>query len=121
MFAAGLLDEVRELLSHSKDAPKVGASNAVDSSATADQEATVVESGFSHTASQALGYREVIEHLKGQHTLADTITLVQNRTRAFARRQLTWFRSLSECRFVPCDRDRSSAELAAQIAAAADQ
>jgi tRNA dimethylallyltransferase len=120
MFAAGLVDEVRELLSHSKDDPKDGASDAAGSSATADQEAAVVESTFSHTASQALGYREVIEHLKGHHTLGETITLVQNRTRAFARRQLTWFRSLSECRFVPCAQKQSAAELAAQIAAAAE-
>jgi tRNA dimethylallyltransferase len=119
MFAAGLVDEVRELLSHSQEAPEDGASAAAGSAATTDQDSTTFANAFSHTAAQALGYREVIEHLKGQHTLAETITLVQNRTRAFARRQLTWFRSLSECRFVPCDHNQSSADLAAQVAAVA--
>lgn len=50
------------------------------------------------TARQALGYREVIEHLAGARSLEETIALVEMRTRQFARRQLTWFRSLSECR-----------------------
>ena len=37
---------------------------------------------LSRTARQALGYREVIEHLAGGPSLAQTIELVQNRTRA---------------------------------------
>ena len=44
------------------------------------------------TASQALGYRQVIEYLQGKRTLADTVELVKIRTRQFAKRQLTWFR-----------------------------
>jgi tRNA dimethylallyltransferase len=41
---------------------------------------------------QALGYRQVIEHLRGRRTLAETMELVKIRTRQFAKRQLTWFR-----------------------------
>jgi len=74
MFAAGLVDEVRRLLA----APKP----------------------LSRTASQALGYREVIDYLHQRTDLAETIDLVQTHTRQFAKRQCTWFRSLSECRFV---------------------
>jgi tRNA dimethylallyltransferase len=44
------------------------------------------------TASQALGYRQVIEHLAGQRSLDQTIELVKIRTRQFAKRQLTWFK-----------------------------
>jgi len=44
------------------------------------------------SASQALGYRQVIEHLAGQRSLDQTIELVRVRTRQFAKRQLTWFR-----------------------------
>lgn len=50
------------------------------------------------TASQAVGYREILEHLRGEIDLPQTIELVKRRTRQFARRQDTWFRSLSECR-----------------------
>src|SRR5437879_10191337 len=44
------------------------------------------------TAMQAIGYRQVAEHLRGERSLADTIALVKRRTRQFARRQMTWFR-----------------------------
>ncbi len=44
------------------------------------------------TAMQALGYRQVAEHLRGARSLAETIELVKIRTRQFARRQMTWFR-----------------------------
>ena len=36
------------------------------------------------TALQALGYRQVVEHLRGEHSLAETIELVKTRTRQFA-------------------------------------
>ena len=43
-------------------------------------------------AMQALGYRQVVEHLRGERSLAETIQLVKIRTRQFAKRQMTWFR-----------------------------
>jgi tRNA dimethylallyltransferase len=44
------------------------------------------------TALQALGYRQVVEHLRGERSLPETIELVKIRTRQLAKRQLTWFR-----------------------------
>ena len=44
------------------------------------------------TAMQALGYRQVAEHLRGEHTMAETIELVKIKTRQFAKRQMTWFK-----------------------------
>jgi tRNA dimethylallyltransferase len=44
------------------------------------------------TAMQALGYRQVIEHLRGERPLEETIELVKIRTRQFAKRQMTWWR-----------------------------
>lgn len=44
------------------------------------------------TAMQALGYRQVIEHLRGLRSLPETIELVKIRTRQFAKRQMTWFK-----------------------------
>jgi tRNA dimethylallyltransferase len=44
------------------------------------------------TAMQALGYRQVVEYLRGERSLAETIELVKIRTRQFAKRQMTWFR-----------------------------
>ena len=44
------------------------------------------------TAMQAIGYRQVVEHLRGERSRLETIELVKVRTRQFAKRQLTWFR-----------------------------
>lgn len=71
---------------------------------------------LSHTANQALGYKELIEHLRGERTLVETVELIQTRTRQFAKRQHTWFRNLEECRPLPITGAESPAELAAVIA-----
>ena len=89
MFAAGLVDEVRQLLTSGKR--------------------------LSRTARQALGYREVLEYLDGRCELAETVDLVKTRTRQFARRQLTWFRSLSECRWVKMTPDVDTKAIAEEI------
>ncbi len=44
------------------------------------------------TAMQALGYRQIVEHLRGERSLPKTIELVKIRTNQFAKRQMTWFR-----------------------------
>lgn len=48
--------------------------------------------GLSRTASQALGYREVLAHLRGESSLEDAVDEAVRRTRRFARRQRVWFR-----------------------------
>ncbi len=90
MFAAGFVDEVRGLV----DGPHPPG----------------------RTARQAVGYREVIEHLQGARNLCDTIELVKLRTRQFSKRQMTWFRSLSECRVVPLTTADDPAQIARKIA-----
>jgi len=66
MFRAGLVEETRQLLQRGLEQNK--------------------------TAMQAIGYRQVVEYLRGQRSLPDTIQLVKIRTRQFAKRQMTWFR-----------------------------
>jgi tRNA dimethylallyltransferase len=55
--------------------------------------------------------------LQGARDLEATVELVKLRTRQFAKRQTTWFRSLSECRFVAMPESSSAADVAGQIAA----
>ncbi|MGP8163072.1 MAG: tRNA (adenosine(37)-N6)-dimethylallyltransferase MiaA [Acidimicrobiales bacterium] len=50
------------------------------------------ERGLSRTARQALGYRELIDHVEGRTTLDAARTEILRRTRVFARRQESWFR-----------------------------
>jgi tRNA dimethylallyltransferase len=90
MFAQGLVDEVRALLT------KFGS--------------------LGHTAAQAVGYREVMEHLQGTRNLAETVSLVQQKTRQFAKRQMTWFRSFSECRWIDLGNDVNFATIADEVA-----
>src|SRR3546814_4552953 len=47
--------------------------------------------GLSRTAAQALGYRELLAHLRGETSLDEALELATNRTRQFARRQRSWF------------------------------
>ena len=89
MFEAGLIEEVRGLLEK--------------------------HTSLSHTAAQAVGYREVIAHLDGKHTEEETHELVLFRTRRFARHQETWFRNLSECRWVDLEGDVEAEDIASQI------
>jgi tRNA dimethylallyltransferase len=74
MFARGLVDETRELLEHGLAGNKF--------------------------AMQAIGYRQVVEHLNGERNLPDTIELVKIKTRQFAKRQLTWFRRHGNCKWI---------------------
>ena len=47
---------------------------------------------LSRTARQALGYRELLDHLAGKCSLNEAVEQAVQRTRAFARRQRMWFR-----------------------------
>ena len=55
---------------------------------------------LSRAARQALGYKEVLDHLDGKAGLDETVGRIQTRTRNFAKRQLTWFRHLAACRMI---------------------
>lgn len=44
------------------------------------------------TAHQAIGYKELIDYLGGRIALADAVALIKQRSRHYAKRQLTWFR-----------------------------
>jgi tRNA dimethylallyltransferase len=90
MFAQGLVDEIRSVRE------KYGE--------------------VSRTAAQAVGFREVVSLLQRECDETETVRRVKVRTRRFARRQETWFRGLSECRFVPRTDDTPAGEVAAQIA-----
>jgi tRNA dimethylallyltransferase len=69
---------------------------------------------LSRTAHQAVGYKEVLEHLAGRQSREEAIENTKNRTHRFARKQETWFRSLSECRFVELQGDTPRPETIAE-------
>jgi tRNA dimethylallyltransferase len=66
MFASGFVEEVRHLLDHGL--------------------------AEGRTAPRAIGYREVVAHLRGELTEAEAKEQTAQATRRFARRQDSWFR-----------------------------
>lgn len=86
MIARGLIDEVRQL------AGRLG-----------------------RTARQAVGYQEVLSLLAGDSSREEMIEKVKVRTRRFAKRQGTWFRSLSECRFIDIEGECDPQAVAEEI------
>ena len=93
MFAAGLVQETKQLL-------KEGLEN-------------------NRTAMQAIGYRQVIEHLRGERDLPATIELVKQKTRQFAKRQVTWFRNQLELDWIDLSESEAPEETARKIIARA--
>jgi tRNA dimethylallyltransferase len=67
------------------------------------------------TAMQALGYRQVVEHLRGERGLAETMELVKIRTRQFAKRQLTFFRRQLNLEWVTLSDNTPSLDWAAMM------
>jgi tRNA dimethylallyltransferase len=68
-------------------------------------------------AMQAIGYRQVVEHLRGERGLTETIELVKIKTRQFAKRQLTWFRRHGNCEWMELQADETVEEAVRKIAA----
>jgi len=77
-LAAGWLDEVRRLAARPE--------------------------GLSRTAAQALGYRELLDHLGGGCSLEEAVERTVSRTRRFARRQQRWFRRDPRIEWLDVDR-----------------
>ena len=74
MFEQGLADEVRALL-----------------------DAGVPEKA---TAMQAIGYKEVVRALEGEISMDEALAQVQQSSRRYAKRQLTWFRRNPDVRWL---------------------
>jgi len=60
---------------------------------------------LSHTAAQALGYRELLAHVRGEVPLDDALDEAVRRTRRFARRQRVWFKRDPRITWIGADRD----------------
>ena len=57
------------------------------------------------TAMQAIGYKEFVSALEGQGTIAEAAALVQQSSRRYAKRQLTWFRRNPNMNWLIRDRE----------------
>jgi tRNA dimethylallyltransferase len=80
-----------------------------------DEVARLAAGGLSRTARQALGYKELLDHLEGRVTLDAAVAAIVTRTRRFAVRQQRWFRRDPRVRWYDIDCDPVS-ELAPTVA-----
>jgi tRNA dimethylallyltransferase len=87
MMAAGWVDEVRTLL---------------------DRFGTL-----SHTAAEATGYRELIQHVGGELSLDNAVERIKIATRQLARRQVKWIRRFPGVNWM--DGNKSADDLAGEI------
>ena len=88
MFADGLLEEAREILSNKN----LG------------------------TARQAIGYKELQHYFDGQESLEEAIQKIKQETRRYAKRQLTWFRRNPNIHWIYVDCCRDFADVSEQAA-----
>lgn len=89
MFARGLVEETRALLKRGLEQ--------------------------NQTAMQAIGYRQVVEHLREERSLSETVELVKTKTRQFAKRQMTWFRRQLSVEWIPVEAQDEVESLADRI------
>lgn len=92
MFVRGLVAETQDLLKHGLETNR--------------------------TAMQAIGYRQVVEHLRGERELGATIELIKVRTRQFAKRQLTWFRRYGKGERIELKPEETAEEVLERLALA---
>ena len=57
------------------------------------------------TASQAIGYKEMIDAILSQSPIDDSVERIKQASRNYAKRQLTWFRNMPSARTVYIDRE----------------
>jgi tRNA dimethylallyltransferase len=64
---------------------------------------------------QAIGYKEIVAYLQGKLTLPEAIEWLKKNTRHFAKRQLTWFRSMKDIRWYDLTDQCSKAKIVENI------
>lgn len=50
---------------------------------------------------QGIGYKEVMDYLDGKYTLDETIDIIKQSSRRYAKRQMTWFRRDERIHYLP--------------------
>lgn len=83
MWQEGLIDEARELMTRGLEQGK--------------------------TASQAIGYQQAIQQIRGECSEAEAIASTQLATRRYARRQVSWFKRYAEVQWCTVDSEEDTA------------
>ena len=63
---------------------------------------------------QAIGYKELTAAVRGETDMLEAVRLIQQRSRNYAKRQLTWFRRNRELHWLVRRPGQTDAEILAQ-------
>jgi tRNA dimethylallyltransferase len=76
------------------------------------EEVQGLQTRYSNTchAFKAIGYRQIVGYLEGRWTREEAMADTQQESRRYAKRQLTWFRSLPGIRWIKADKNLDEAE-----------
>jgi tRNA dimethylallyltransferase len=66
---------------------------------------------------RSLGYKTIVAELNGEHPPEETPALIIKETKAFAKRQVTWFRHIADARPIPVAESDDAAAVAQRIVA----
>jgi len=69
------------------------------------------------TVMQAIGYKEIFDHLRGEISLDEARGLIKTNTRRFAKRQMTWFKKDKRVQWFLCKENEKASVIARRIAA----
>ncbi|HKQ48184.1 MAG TPA: tRNA (adenosine(37)-N6)-dimethylallyltransferase MiaA [Phycisphaerae bacterium] len=86
MIAAGLVEEVRSLANE-----------------------------LGEQSRQAVGYAEILTHLRGACSLGDAVERIKINTRQFAKHQRTWFRKFAMTRWIDVEPDETTASITERL------
>lgn len=77
----------------------------------------LLEQGYSKdlVSMQGIGYKEMAEYVEGRLSLTDAVELIKKNSRNFAKRQLTWFRSMKEIHWVDVEEQQNKEEFVEKI------
>ncbi len=71
--------------------------------------------GLGEQADQALGYAQIIGHLRGEGSLEDAVEEIKIQTRRLAKHQRTWFRKFTTGRWLEVEADEPAGALAERL------
>lgn len=63
----------------------------------------LIANGIELSQIKDIGYQEIDKYLQGLLTLEQVKAIIKQKTRNYAKRQLTWFRNKMECQFITID------------------
>ena len=70
------------------------------------------ESGkLTGTAAQAIGYKEMLDYIRGTISKEEAVELIKRKSRNYAKRQLTWFKNDERVNWIDYDSSEKLADL----------